>query len=79
MPRILTTKIGTIVNYKGIRLQIIQEIDRCRGCYFHRMKYCTDSIMFGSCMGYLRSDNTNIIFRKIDTNRKENLHKRTKR
>ena len=65
--------IGTIVKFHGIRLQVVKAIDGCRGCYFKHQKLCHASIV-GACSHHFRPDE--VIFRKYDINKKENLHAR---
>lgn len=65
--------IGTVLKYNGVRLQVIARIDRCRGCYFIRRSSCPYQDV-GSCAMPWRSQD--VIFRKIDINKKENLHGR---
>ena len=60
--------IGTIVKFHGIRLQIVKAVDGCRGCYFKHQKLCR------ACSPPFRFDE--VIFRKYDKNKKENLHGR---
>ena len=65
--------IGTIILYNGVRLQVIKAIDNCRGCYFNgKRRKCPLAV--GACCPPWRDDL--IIFRKVDTNKQENLHKR---
>lgn len=63
--------IGTIVKFHGIRLQVVKAVDGCRGCYFKHQKLCHASIV-GACSPPFRFDE--VIFRKYDKNKKENLH-----
>lgn len=63
--------IGKIVKFHGIRLQVVKAVDNCRGCYFKHQKLCHASIV-GACSPPFRVDN--VIFRKYDKNKKENLH-----
>ena len=63
--------IGAIVKFHGIRLQVVKAVDSCRGCYFKHQKICHESIV-GACSPPFRDDN--VIFRKYDKNKKENLH-----
>lgn len=81
MPELISKSIGSVLRYNGVRLQIVKSVDGCRGCYFNRLrlKFCPYDDYLGACTACYRNDNTNIIFRKVDENRKENLHKRTKR
>lgn len=69
--------IGTVFLYLGIRLQIVEQISdskcKCRGCYFSKLPSCP-TLQIGACSRPWRDKN--IIFRKVDSNRKENLHKR---
>lgn len=65
--------IGTIVKFHGIRLQVVKAVDGCRGCYFKHLKLCHASIV-GACSPPFRPDE--VIFRKYDVNKKENLHAR---
>lgn len=62
---------GAIVKFHGLRLQVVKAVDGCRGCFFKRLKLCHASIV-GACSPPFRKDN--IIFRKYDKNKKENLH-----
>ena len=81
MPELIAKSIGTVLRYNGVRLQIVKSVDGCRGCYFNRLrlKFCPYDSYLGTCTDKYRNDNTSVIFRKIDKNRKENLHKRTNR
>lgn len=81
MPEVISKSIGTVLRYNGVRLQIVKSVDGCRGCYFNRLrlKFCPYDDYLGACTACYRNDNTSVIFRKIDLNRKENLHKRTKK
>lgn len=81
MPELKAKSIGTVLRYNGVRLQIVKSVDGCRGCYFNRLrlKFCPYDDYLGACTECYRNDNTSVIFRKKDENRKENLHKRTKR
>ena len=81
MPELIAKSIGTVLRYNGVRLQIVKSVDGCRGCYFNRLrlKFCPYDDFLGTCTACYRNDNNNVIFRKVDENRKENLHKRTKR
>ena len=75
MTQIKSKPIGAVVKYNGVRLMIIRAIDRCRGCYFHRHLACVQySDNLGACTARWRNDNTNIIFRKYDSAKKENRH-----
>ena len=81
MPEIIAKRIGTVLRYNGVRLRIVESVGGCRGCYFNRLrlKFCPYDDYLRTCTDIYRNDNTSVIFRKIDENRKENLHKRTKR
>lgn len=68
-------EIGEIVKFNGVRLQVVKEVQGCRGCYFKPQQACY-SIIVGACCKPFRHEN--IIFRKYDENKKENLHGRTK-
>ena len=68
--------IGKIIKYKGIRLQVTKAVQSCRGCYFKWLEHCPAEII-GACSKPWR--NENIIFRKYDENKKENLHARSKK
>lgn len=65
--------IGSIVKFHGIRLQVVKAVVGCRGCYFKHSKLCHAQIV-GACSPPFRSDE--VIFRKYDKNKKENLHGR---
>lgn len=67
--------IGKIVKFNGIRLMVTKAIDNCRGCYFKKLKSCHSEVVGVCCQPWRQ---INIIFRKYDTNRKENLHVRKK-
>lgn len=66
-------EIDKIVKYNGIRLIVTKAVDKCRGCYFKKMKKCHSEIV-GVCCPPWRQ--ISIIFRKYDKNKKENLHGR---
>ena len=68
-------EIGNIVKYNGIRLQVVKAIQGCRGCYFNKLASCHPEKV-GACSKPWRMEN--VIFRKYDENRKENLHARPK-
>lgn len=63
--------IGTVIKYNGIRLKVVPRVDRCRGCYFHFQKSCHPQTV-GACGKPFRQDE--VIFRKYDLAKKENLH-----
>lgn len=65
--------IGKIIRYNGIRLIVVKAVQGCRGCYFKTNKSCNVEDV-GVCNPPWRQDA--VIFRKYDTNRKENLHGR---
>lgn len=65
--------IGKIVKFHGIRLIVTKAVDNCRGCYFKRKPKCYPEEV-GVCSVPWRP--INIIFRKYDKNKKENLHER---
>lgn len=69
-------RVGSIVRYNGIRLQVIPQVDNCRGCFFRKEKSC-HSEEVGACGSPFRADE--IIFRKYDLAKKENHHARKKR
>lgn len=68
--------IGKIVKYNGVRLQVVKAVQGCRGCYFKPQKSCQAEIV-GACFKPWRS--VDVIFRKFDENKKENLHGRRKK
>lgn len=65
--------IGSIVKFHGIRLLVVKAVSGCRGCYFKHAKFCHAQIV-GACSPPFRQDE--VIFRKYDKNKKENLHGR---
>lgn len=65
--------IGKIIKFNGIRLQVVEAVDKCRGCYFKKLESCHPEEV-GVCFPPWRPEA--IIFRKYDKNRKENLHGR---
>ena len=67
--------IGKVVKYNGVRLQVVKAVQGCRGCYFKTQQSCHSEIV-GACCKPWRC--VNVIFRKYDENRKENLHARNK-
>ena len=67
--------IGQIIRYNGIRLIVVKAVQGCRGCYFKTQQSCHSEIV-GACSKPWRCQN--VIFRKYDENKKENLHGRTK-
>lgn len=67
--------IGKVVKYNGVRLQVVKAVQGCRGCYFKTQETCHSEIV-GACCKPWRC--VNVIFRKYDENKKENLHGRTK-
>lgn len=67
--------IGKIVKYNGVRLIVVKAVQGCRGCYFKPLKSCNVEVV-GACCKPWRCEN--VIFRKYDENKKENLHGRTK-
>lgn len=67
--------IGKIVKYNGVRLIVVKAVQGCRGCYFKHLESCHVEEV-GACSKPWRCEN--VIFRKYDENKKENLHGRTK-
>ena len=67
--------IGKIVKYNGVRLIVVKAVQGCRGCYFKHQNSCHVEEV-GACSKPWRCEN--VIFRKYDENKKENLHGRTK-
>lgn len=63
--------LGAVFKYNGVRLRVVARVQECRGCYFNRYAVCPTSIV-GACSLPWRDEE--IIFRKFDVNRKENLH-----
>lgn len=63
--------IGSIIKFKGIRLRICEAVQNCRGCYFRRYTNCPYNIVGVCCIPWRK---VNVIFRKIDKNKKENNH-----
>lgn len=72
---IKVNEIGKVLKYHGLRLQVVKAVQSCRGCYFKFLNHCHPEIV-GACSKPWRKEN--VIFRKYDQNRKENLHARTK-
>lgn len=67
-------EVGKIIKFNGLRLQVVEAVDKCRGCYFKRLASCYPEEV-GVCFPPWRPKA--IIFRKYDKNRKENLHGRS--
>ena len=67
--------IGKVVKYNGVRLQVVKAVQGCRGCYFKTQETCHSEIVGGTKPW--RSED--VIFRKYDENKKENLHGRRKK
>lgn len=63
--------IDSVIRFHGIRLKVVKQVQGCRGCYFRRMSHCDVTAVGACCMPYRKED---VIFRKYDENRKENLH-----
>ena len=66
----MTLPIGTIVEYKGVKLKVTREFknDSCLGCYADKrgLFSCTDLGLFcGYCGKYSRADGVGVIFKKI--------------
>ena len=68
--------IGKIVKYNGVRLIVVKAVQGCRGCYFKPLQSCNVEVV-GACSKPWRCEN--VIFRKYDENKKENLHGRNKK
>lgn len=68
--------IGKIVKFNGLRLQVVKSVQGCRGCYFKHLHRCYTEIV-GTCARPWRKEE--VIFRKYDENKKENLHGRRKK
>lgn len=80
MTEILSKKIGVVFRYNGVRLMVVQAVDRCRGCYFHHHTICQSyTAQLGACNAAWRYDHKNVIFRKYDNAKKENKHIRLAR
>lgn len=63
--------IGTILLYNGVRLKVMKAVDGCRGCYFKWHKTACPQFI-GACFKPWRDED--VIFRKVDVNKKENFH-----
>lgn len=63
--------VGAIVKYNSIRLRVVKEVQRCRGCYFSHLASCMPPYMC-VCSTPMRQEN--IIFRKVDARKTENKH-----
>ena len=72
---IKVNEIGKVIKYNGLRLQVVKAVQSCRGCYFKFLVHCHPEKV-GACTKPWRQDN--VIFRKYDENKKENLHARQK-
>lgn len=63
-------KIGDTLEYEGIRLKVVEDLDRdCYGCYFYNIGLCNSIIMkvseeVGSCDAWDRSDGKYIVYVK---------------
>jgi hypothetical protein len=69
-------EVGKIIKFNGIRLIVTKAVQGCRGCYFKAKEKChAESV--GVCSPPWRK--VNVIFRKYDENKKENLHSRSTR
>lgn len=66
-------KIGEIIKLFGIRLKVTKAVQGCRGCYFKQKTSCFQEIV-GACTRPWRDEE--VIFRKFDERRNENLHGR---
>ena len=64
-------QVGAIVKYNSIRLQVVSEVQRCRGCYFSRLTKCMP-VSYCACQTPFRD--ANVIFRKVDARKLENKH-----
>ena len=65
-----TLPIGTVVEYKGIKLKVNRASgrDSCNGCHAHNkgMSACVDiTDVCGLCGSYARADGVGVIFKKI--------------
>ena len=57
-------KIGEIINYKGIKLKIVEGDDYCNECYFNlSYAHCTKPKNVDKC--YNRSDGKKVIFKEL--------------
>ena len=74
--KLKANEIGKIIKYNGVRLLVTKAVQSCRGCYFKHQKCCHAEIV-GTCTKPWR--NEDVIFRKYDENKKENLHGRRKK
>ena len=65
MSKYKTRPIGEIFEYRGIKLQVVEN-DNCIGCYVYWnddcLKYHRE---IGSCSGLFRDDQKNVIFKRI--------------
>lgn len=67
-------EIGNIIKLFGIRLIVTKAVQGCRGCYFKTKPNCHTNIV-GACARPWRSED--VIFRKYDATKIENLHSRS--
>lgn len=69
--------LGEIFKYNGVRLQVVAKVvdskDDCRGCYFKKHVHCP-LVIIGACTRPWRDED--VIFRKVDKDKTENLHKK---
>lgn len=64
-------KIGETIDYKGHTLKVekaINESDPCKGCFFDSFLDCTkDPNIVGHCGPLYRKDETDVIFKEIES------------
>ena len=59
-------KIGEEFEYKGKTLKVYKTHSvSCNGCILYGMGRCTAIDIFGACVGSLRTDKNNVIFKEI--------------
>lgn len=66
MITIKTKPIGEIFKYRNVKLLVVENAT-CEGCFFYNKEGCLNSMKItGYCSYFIRNDNKNVIFKRID-------------
>ena len=60
-------KVGEVLTINGVTLEVV-ECEECTGCYFDECDsaYAPAKLIIGPCSDNRRSDNTSVIFKKVE-------------
>ena len=62
-------KIGEVFEDGGVKLKVEKSVNGCFGCHFLHVTNCERSSTCETCSSFLRKDNDNVIFVKVNNNK----------